>query len=193
MPTVADTITFALRLARVTASGESPTAEEANDGLFAVQGMFDQWVSSGVFGLMTDNYQTQAYSAKEQEIVITDGSPAITIPTLYDADGNVPPNPTGQRAPLDIACIQVQDRTAGTTTSYIYDRGWTEVQALVLTDPMPLASRGQDGLAACVGIRYVETFGVGKVTPMMINLAGKFMGAMQNRRIAARAPETAYY
>jgi hypothetical protein len=193
MPTCADIITQGLRLARVIASGENPKADEATDGMFALQSLFDEWVAGGVFGLMTDTYQTAAYTAKEQQIVITDGSPVITIPTTYDACGDTTGNPNGQRAPLDLACIQVRDRTAGTVATWLYDGAWKQIDALALTDEAPLASRGQMGMAAAVAVRFVESFGKGKVTPLMLDSAGKFFAAFGNRRIAARAPETAYF
>lgn len=193
MPTCADIIAQGLRATRVIAMGENPTEPEADGGLFALQGMFDEWVNNGVFGILTDTYQTSAYTAKEQEIIVTDGSPVITIPTTYDADGCTYGSPNGQRAPLDLACIQIQDRTAGTLRTWLYDRSWKRIDALALTDEAPLASRGQAGMAAAVAVRYAETFGQGKVTPLIVNSAGKFMAAIGNRRIAARASETAYF
>lgn len=183
MVTCAQIIEQALTMSKVIASGENPEAEEATDGLFALQGMFDQWVTAGVFGIMRDVYKTTDYTAKEQEAITTSGSPTITIPDLFDNEccGEQ------QRVPRDLACIQIFDRDAQTFRTVIYDRvQWVDIAELELTDECPLAVRGQDGLAASLAVRYVEQFGQGKLTPSVVAKAGQFRAAFGNKRVASR-------
>jgi hypothetical protein len=51
MTTCRDVISYALRQAKVYAPGETPTAEDAADGLVALQSLYDGYRSNGMFGL----------------------------------------------------------------------------------------------------------------------------------------------
>jgi hypothetical protein len=86
MTTVRDIITFGLKLARITSPGEDPTDDEAADGLFALQGMFDAWVNDGMFGRLTDVYKEEAYEAAEWERVVSTST--VTRPTTITNDGD---------------------------------------------------------------------------------------------------------
>jgi hypothetical protein len=60
-----DIITSALKLARVIPSGASPSSDETSDGLDCLQSMYDEWVTSGMFGSLTDAYLTYDDTAQE--------------------------------------------------------------------------------------------------------------------------------
>ena len=54
MATCLDIITHALKLSKVLSSGEEPTADESRDGLVALQSLYDQWRTGGMFGELCD-------------------------------------------------------------------------------------------------------------------------------------------
>jgi hypothetical protein len=166
MATCREIISFGLRLARVYAPGEDPDAETMSDGLFTLQGMFDQWVAEGMFGRLTDVYKTEAYEAKEGERVVSTST--VTTPSTID-DGDT-------RAPYDLSLIEAIE--SGERTVYLYDRtGWVEIQGLALDNDCPLSTRGKDGLAAAFALRFVDMFG-GAITPALASFGRKFMGSI---------------
>lgn len=120
----------------------------------SLKALFQTWVANGMFGRLTDVYKTVAYTAREGERVHTSGSPVITIPTTYRADGE----PGTDRPPYDLSLIEVQD--GATRKTWLYDRSaWVDLQALTLASDCPLAERGIQGLSACVAdeiLSYVD-------------------------------------
>lgn len=170
MPTCRDIITAALRQARIISPGETPEAEEIDDGLFCLQGMYESWVETGMFGRLADVYKTADYNGLEGEAVTIAGG-NVTVASTFAEDGS-----TGtDRAPYDLSCIRVFDRDVSTYSTQVYDRfQWVSLTSLTLDAEAPLASRGRDGLAACLAERYVEQFGAGAISTSILRLANNF-------------------
>lgn len=178
MATCNDVIRRALQKARVLAEGEDPTAEQAADGLTALQSLLDGWVTGGMFGALTDVYKSAAYTAKEFERVRKDAAVTITIPdTIEDPQ-------TGEtRTPRDRACIQVVYPSAGTKQSYLYDAqvgDWVQIQSLALTDDTPLQGLGVDGLASVLALDVADEYGV-DVTPSTAAKAARFVANLSGQ------------
>jgi len=144
MPTCRDIITYALRQAKVLASGEELSDEEAADGMVALQSLYDLWLSSGMFGRLTDVYASADYEAKERERVTAPSGVAVTIPASVtdDCSGST-------RAPWDLSIIETV--VDGVRLVKLYDRtAWVDLLDLELSDEAPLASRSAFGLAAAL-------------------------------------------
>lgn len=152
MVTCRDIITRALRKARVYAAGETPSDDDMTDGLDELQNLYEQWISNGMFGRLSDVLTNDDYEAAPNErVTITAG--AVTIPTTIDDDGTDFP-------PFDMAAVEVVDTAAETVTRYLYANGaWVEISGLGLDDEAPLAHRGRSGLAACLALSLAEEFG----------------------------------
>ncbi len=167
MPTVADIITRALRKAGVYAAGETPSAEDMNDGLDELLNLYEQWGSNGMFGRLADVLTDSDYEAAPNERITVSGGAVITIPTSLDIDGDEAP-------PYDTAFVEVVDTDASTVTRYIYESGaWVEISGLSLTDEAPLAGKGRGGLSACLALTYAEEFGA-SVGPEVRRQAASF-------------------
>lgn len=174
MPTCRDIITTAMQMAKVIALGEEPSADEAQAGLNALNGMYERWLTTGMFGALTDVYATSDLTAGEnQRITITSG--AVTLPTTID----------DRRGPRDLSVVEIYANSARAV--WLFDRNsWVSLGELELTDEAPLALRGRSGLAACLAMEWVELFG-GEITLGIANTAGSFrvniatkQGSMQN-------------
>ena len=153
MPTCRDIITRALRKAKVYAAGETPSADDINDGLDELKNLYEQWGSNGMFGRLADVLADDDYEASPNERITATDSAVITIPTVFEDGGEDYP-------PYDTAFIEVVDTVAVTVQRYIYENGaWVELSNLSLDDEAPLAGKGQGGLSACLAVAYAEEFG----------------------------------
>lgn len=155
MATCSDIITYAMRLAKVLPSGDSPSSEEAADGLVALQSFYDQMVNDGMFGRLLDVYETQDYEAAEGERVLTPAGVTVTFPTTLEDDEN-----GGDRRPRDLSIIETIIDT--TRTVKIWDRtGWVDLLGLEAADTAPLSARGAFALAAAFGMSgaFIGMFG----------------------------------
>jgi hypothetical protein len=65
MATCAEVITYALRMNRVIGSGKDPTTAELADGMIALQALYDQWRTGGMFGDLEDVYLDENDTAEE--------------------------------------------------------------------------------------------------------------------------------
>jgi hypothetical protein len=146
MATCRDIITYAMRQAKVLASGDDPTADELSDGLVALQSLYDGWVSTGMFGRLTDRYESADYTAEEGQRIIAPAGVTITIPDTIDTDPN-----SDERAPRDLSVIETL--VNGVRAVQIWDRtGWVSLLDLEAASQAPLASRGAWGLAATLAV-----------------------------------------
>lgn len=168
MATCRDIITRALRMGRVT---RSPTAREADEGLGALQGVYDAWFTSGMFGRLSDVDATGAYTAKEGERVT--GASSITKPTQLD-DGC---SPTGTRRPYEMSAIV--DATNAVNWLWI-DGEWVNCTGLTLDSDAPLSSKGAEGLAALISYHIAEDFG-GSLGPARTQQAMRFQGSISHK------------
>ncbi len=147
MATCRDIVTRALVMARVVARGDDPDAQELEDGLTVLQGLYDSWLVGGMFGRLTDVYEPGDYEAGEGERVHID-SGTLTLPTTID----------DVRKPRDLVAIEGFDDTG--RKAYIWDRNaWVRITGLLENDDAPLADRSVNGLAACVALNYAHEFG----------------------------------
>ncbi len=167
MVTCQEIITRALRKARVYDAGETPSAEDMNDGMDELQNLYEQWGSNGMFGRLSDVLTDGDYEAEpNQRITVTD-SAVITIPTTIDDGGD-------ETTPFDTAFIEVIDTVASSVSRYIYENGaWVSITDLVLADVAPLSGKGRGGLSACLALAYAEEFG-GGVGPRVARQAAAF-------------------
>lgn len=172
MTTCRQTITYALRQARVLASGDDPSSDEAADGLVALQALYDLWVANGMFGRLTDVYVTEDYEAEEGERVIAPSGVTITFPTTIDDECE------DSRAPRDLSCIETI--IDGVRVVKVWDRtGWVDLLGLELDDDAPLSSRSAWGLAAALATSgaFSALFG-GEPGPDIRLLAQQYVGGL---------------
>lgn len=149
-------IARAMRKLTVLGAGESPGASEATDALEVLQGLYDGWLTAGLFGAMTDVIKSADYTAKEFERVRKDAACTITIPTTYEDDD------TGlTRPPRDLSVIQVLYPATDARETHIYDATlgeWVRIEALTLDTTPPLFNRNQDGLACCLAEMLADEY-----------------------------------
>lgn len=158
MATCSDVVTAALKLARVVTPGETPEATEAADGMDCLQGLYDHWRTSGMFGRLEDVYLTSSDTAEEGKRYLLASGVTLTEPTTIAAedavDGTI-------RQPRDLSLYESLTST-GTLTARLYDRtAWVNLLGLALTDQAPLSSRSKTGLAACLAVHggFAAMFG----------------------------------
>ena len=168
--------------------GVTPEGDEAAQAMGALQGIYDEWVTGGTFGSLTDYTATAAYTAKEQERVFNDGY-TITLPTSITDDPA-----TEVRPPYDLSLVMVvepgEDRQAS-----IYDANkaaWVLLDGLTLSSVAPLSDRGRQGLACLLAKRLAGNRT--QVSPQSEIAAGRFLSSLSRRPANARR-ETAvdYY
>jgi hypothetical protein len=180
-----DVITSALKLARVIPSGGSPTSNETSDGLDCLQSMYDEWVTGGMFGTLTDAYLDYNATAQEGIRYLLASGVTLTEPTTIDDPCN------GTRQPYDLSVYEKVD-SSGTRTVRLYDRsGWVDLLGLASGDDAPLASRGKIGLAACLATSgaFAAMFGdTATLNPDVRSAANRFrtslsykLGSTHNR------------
>lgn len=171
MTTCRDIITYAMRQARILPAGRDPKASELADGIVALRSLYDGWVANGMFGRLTDTYQSTAYTAGEGERVIAPSGVEITFPTTVDAA-------CGERCPRDLTVIETI--IGGQRSVKLWDRsGWVDLLGLNENGPAPLASRGAWGLAATLAVSggFVTMFG-GEPTSDVRMLALRFQNGL---------------
>lgn len=180
MATCRDIVTRALVMVGVVARGDTPEAEELNDGMTILQSIYDQWLIGGMFGRLNDKFdEGDTDVAAGQRVYVSDG--IATLPDFTD---------TGCRW-RDLAAIEVFD-TNGRRV-YLWDRtDWVRIDALEPTDRAPLSDRGANGLAACVALLYAEEFGA-QVGPGAARQAGTFKYALSVKSGSTRDPVPGQY
>ncbi len=181
MPTARDVIMLAMKQARVLAPGEEPSADEAADGLKLLQGLYDAWWTGGMFGQLYDTVYALSQTAAPFDRAQHAGTVIVTLPTQVDNDNGLMP-------PYDLSPIELFNTTTLALSRYLFDatRGaWVNINALTLDSEAPLASRGIDGLAACLSMSFAEMFGE-QLGPMTARRAGLFKTALSMKLGAER-------
>ena len=183
MTTCRDIITLALRQARIVGIGRTPRANEAEEGMAALQSLYDSMFSHGPLGPFTEVYATEDYTAGEDERIIADNA-TITIPDTIDVYGETP------RTPTDLAAVVVITDT--TRLQYVFSLGrWEVCHGLTLDDTAPLAERDKTGFAALLAKEYAEMFGA--QLPGATMLRGmRFMGDLSSR-FSTKSADPEYY
>lgn len=147
MATCLDVITSALKLAKVLASGGTPSGAETSDGMDCLQSFYDECVANAVFGRLTDSYLTADDTAREGYRYLLASGVTLTEPTLIPAEDTVD---GVERQPRDLSLYESVD-SDGVRSVRLYDRtAWVDLLNLESSDIAPLSSRGAMGLAACL-------------------------------------------
>lgn len=171
MATCTEIIGRALRMARVVAKGDEPTATESAEAMTALLSIY-QRLAHTALSADTERYETDDYTAEEGERIYCTGT--VTLPTTID-DGDT-------RRPLDLAAVQYQDETSSSAwVTYISDKGtWTRTDNLTEASTAPFADRNQDGLSALLALEIAHEYGK-ELSPVTIMQARRFQSLMQPR------------
>ncbi|ASK88465.1 hypothetical protein [Sphingorhabdus sp. SMR4y] len=173
MTTCRDIITQAMYRTSILALGRTPKAKEATNGLFILQGLYDELIDAGCLGGLNDVYAEADYTAKEFDRISANGF-TITKPLAIEEDGQT-------REPKDLAVISIYDSGK---TNYVWDNGWVSLSGLTLDTDAPFASRGADGLACYLASNWVDTFG-GQVSPTVYRRGLAFKGLLMGSNATA--------
>lgn len=156
MALCSDIITYALRMNRVIGVGKTPKTAEAAEGLIALQALYDQWRTGGMFGRLEDIYLEGDDTAEEGKRYFVPTGFTLTAPTSVYLAGD-----ETTRQPRDLALYESLTQ-AGTQAAKIYDRtAWVNMIGLAAGDTAPLSSRNAYGLAACLATSggFIAVFG----------------------------------
>jgi hypothetical protein len=178
MATCRDIVTRALQQAGIVALGREPSAKEAEAGMLALQGLYDGWFASGMFGTLKDIDASGTYEANEGERVT--GASSVTKPTrIADAC-----SASRYRPPYELSAIV--DVTAGANWLWI-DGAWVNCSGLALGDAAPLSTRDSEGLSSLLASYFAEGFG-GSIGPMTARRAAQFQGNVSHKFGSTQAP-----
>lgn len=167
MATCRDIVTRAMRFLGQLAAGENPSDSEADDGMVYLQSAYDRWVSSSMFGRLTDTYVTASRTAKEHENIYAAAGVTITLPATINDCGVA-------RQPRDLACVAVYSTDTTTRTVSIFDQyQWVQINGLGISDTAPLSGRDAVGLAAYVATEMADEYGA-DLKPATVKLAAHF-------------------
>jgi len=169
--------------------GVDPTANETSEGMIALQALYDQWLTGGMFGELEDIYLEENDTAEEGKRYFVPTGITLTAPTsvYVDADGET-------RQPRDMAVYESLTE-AGTRTAKIYDRtAWVNLIGLASGDTAPLSGRNAYGLAACLATSggFLGHFG-GNPNPTTVATARHFLRNIMDKRGSTQEPRTADY
>ncbi len=207
MTTCRQVINGALRKCRVIGSGDTPTADEANDALTSLQSLYDGWANYGVFGRLTDVIATESGPAREYTRVryttgLTITLPTEVTPTNYDYGFPMDPYDYGfnsssePRPPLNRAQIVLvnMDTQARSVNLYDANKGiWIDLLGIGLDDDAPLSELDADGLSAVLAADIADDFGA-TVSGSTQRKAGMFQSLLSHRFDATRREtQTEYY
>lgn len=179
---VAGLIAGALRKIGALATGQAPSAPEANDALEAVRLMYEELVAEGKFGRQIDvavPTGSANFTASENRRYTVENlaGTTITLPTFIDdrywvwtppygwlPPGGVSAEPDQEsRPPLDGNVIRIADLASTERRLFLWDAAiarWVSLLDLQLTDTAPLATRYGAGLQALLGVALAGEYGV---------------------------------
>jgi hypothetical protein len=195
-------IAGALRKIGSLASGEPVKAPEAADALEALRGLYQAFVSEGVFGRQIDfavPSTTTDFTAREAaRYTVEDlASVTITLPTFIEnrywiwtrpygwaPPGGVTPEPDFElRPPLDGRIISIADLASVERRLFVWDAAiarWTSLLDLQLEDEAPLSTRYGQALQAILGVQLASEYGV-ELSPSVVLEAARGRSAMIHR------------
>lgn len=187
MATCLEIITYAMRQARILGMGKDPKAAESEEGMVALQSLYDEWRTGGMFGQLEDVYLDSDDTAEEGKRYYTDGY-TLTVPTseYVDSLGDT-------RQPRDLAMYESFDGT--TQTAKLYDRTeWVDLLNLSESDVAPLSGRNAYGLAACLSTSggFISAFGA-EPSQSTIALARHFLRNVMSKIGSTQDRSTADY
>jgi hypothetical protein len=189
MATCLEVISYAMRQAKILGLGKEPKAAEAEEGMAALQSLYDQWRIGGMFGQLTDVYLDSDDVAEEGKRYYVPSASTLTAPTseYVDSYGIV-------RQPRDLALYESLD-SDGNQTAKLYDRtAWVDLLGLGLSDIAPLSGRNAYGLAACLATSggFISVFG-GQVDEPTVALARHFLSSLMGKQGSTQDTSGAEY
>lgn len=186
MATCLEVITAAMQMTGVLALGKSPKAAETERGLRALQSLYDQWLTGGMFGTLEDVYLSDDDTAEEGKRYLLASGVTLTEPTTIAAEDS---RDGEERQPRDLSVYESVTST-GTRAVRLYDRSeWVDLLGLDSGDVAPLSKRNSDGLAAVLATSagFIGAFGapanetvVALARHFLRNMVGK-QGSTQDR------------
>lgn len=188
MASCLDIITYAMRQCRILGIGKEPKAAEATEGLVALQSLYDQWLTGGMFGELEDVYLEESDTAEEgKRYFVPTGLTLTAATSVYDDEGTT-------RQPRDLAVYESLTQ-AGTRTVRLYDRTeWVDLLGLELSDEAPLSKRNALGLAACLATSggFSAVFGA-EPPPQTVALARHFLRNVMGKKGSTQDAEPGTY
>lgn len=176
-------INRALRMLGVVDAGSAPTATQGEQALEALQSLVLALPNTNRW---TDVDVTEDYTAGENERIraTTTDALTITIPVsvasgdrLLDRCGNVTlVCSAADRAPRELARVQITDALSDTTYTYYYRSDlaqWTRVDALTLTGESALSAIFDMGLSAMLAVVLADEYGAAP-SAVTGEMAGRF-------------------
>jgi hypothetical protein len=161
--TCLEIITYAMRQCKILGLGKEPKAAESQEGMIALQSLYDEWRTGGMFGELEDIYLDGNDIAEEgKRYFIPTGITLTAATSIYD-DGGL------TRQPRDLALYETLTE-AGTQTAKLYDRtAWVDLLGLESGDIAPLSGRNAYGLAACLATSggFASAFGAEVPAPVV--------------------------
>lgn len=182
MITCRDIITLGLQQARIVPLGREPKAKEADAGMTVLQSLYDSMFADGPLGPFTEVYATSAYTAKENERIVTNGA-VITIPQTITEGSET-------RKPYDLTAVIVINGSAQENNVFSLGR-WQTAHDLTLNSEAPLAERDKAGLAALFAMEFAEMFGA-ELPPRTTARGFRFKGAI-SQKLATKRDDPVYY
>ena len=176
--TTRDLIKKALLMLRVIGAGREPSAAQADQGLSALQGLYDHLANTQAFGPLTPVRITAAYTPAEQEAV--SGAYAVTLPTtindVYTGETRFPKDRSLITVAANVTTVNGVAVTGPQT--WLYDATlaeWVALHDLTLNDEAPLSKRFSEGLSGLLAVELSDNFAA-ELTPRVVDLArrGKF-------------------
>lgn len=156
MATCLEIISYAMRMARVLGAGKEPKGAESDDGMVALQSLYDQWRTGGMFGELTDVYLDDDDTAEEgMRYYVPDAYTLTAATSVYDDNGET-------RIPRDLSLYEAFNDEGEMTAARLFDRTqWVDLIDLETADTAPLSNRNAYGLAACLATSggFVAMFG----------------------------------
>jgi hypothetical protein len=177
MATVSDIITTALRQLSITGSGRSPSAAQVSDGLSCLNGLYDQWLSQGMFGKL-DPVRIDKDTSTAGGVLLIKKVPCVVTNLLQ-----VTTEFSAVSCPDDLAAIRITTEFDGVRESWIYDGvngAWVALHGLLISSEAPLSSRSSSGLSACLAMNFASEFGI-DVPAHVMRQARAFISTLSRR------------
>lgn len=184
MATCLQIITYAMRQCRILGPSGSPSTNETTEGMVALQSLYDQWRTSGMFGELEDVYLDENDTAEEGKRYYVPAGLTLTAATsaYIDSEGNT-------RQPRDLAMYESLSAGQVTPTAKLYDRtDWVDLIGLTSAGTAPLSNRNAYGLAACLACdgAFQAMFGAEPPNPHVMELAANFKRSIMGKRGSTR-------
>jgi hypothetical protein len=190
MASCLDIITYALRMSRIIGAGKTPKAAEATEGMIALQSLYDQWRTGGMFGELEDIYLEGDDIAEEGKRYFVPTGLTLTAATSVYLDSD-----EVTRQPRDLALYESLTQ-AGVQTARLYDRtAWVDLLGLEQSDTAPLSSRNAYGLAAALATSggFIAMFDDAQISPRVERLAANFTRSLMSKQGSTQNETTGTY